>query len=145
MKEYKLKINGKPFEVCIDSVEESRASVRVNGCEYEVELEKPAEKQVIPAAEAATSRQSTAGAAAAGAAKTPQGGTARKITAPLPGVIIEISVKEGDSVTAGQKVAILEAMKMENEIQAETSGVVTKIHVSTGDSVLEGAEIVSIA
>lgn len=142
MKEYKLKINGKPFEVCIDSVEESLASVRVNGCEYEVELEKPAEKQVIPAAEAAATGQGTA---STGAAKTPQGGNARKITAPLPGVIIEISVKEGDSVTAGQKVAILEAMKMENEIQAETSGTVTKIHVSKGDSVSDGAPIVTIA
>ena len=48
-------------------------------------------------------------------------------------------------MAAGQKVAVLEAMKMENEIQADRAGVVTKINVSKGDSVLEGAAIVTIA
>lgn len=60
-------------------------------------------------------------------------------------MIIEVSVKEGQAVKAGQKVAVIEAMKMENEIQAETDGTVTAVLVSKGDSVLEGAEIVKIA
>ncbi|MBR4133927.1 MAG: biotin/lipoyl-binding protein, partial [Bacteroidales bacterium] len=64
---------------------------------------------------------------------------------PHPGVIIEVSVKEGQAVKAGQKVAVLEAMKMENDIQAEKDGTVTAIHVRKGDSVLEGAKIVTIA
>ena len=63
----------------------------------------------------------------------------------MPGVILEISVKEGDTVSAGQKVAVLEAMKMENEIQAESAGTVTKIHVAKGDSVSDGTPIVTIA
>ena len=67
------------------------------------------------------------------------------MTSPLPGVIIEVSVKEGQTVKAGQKVAVLEAMKMENEIQASSDGTVTAILVNKGDSVLEGAEIVKIA
>ena len=54
-------------------------------------------------------------------------------------------VKEGDTVSAGQKVAVLEAMKMENEIQAESAGTVTKIHVAKGDSVSDGTPIVTIA
>ena len=64
---------------------------------------------------------------------------------PLPGVINSINVTVGDKVSAGQTVAVLEAMKMENEIQAEKDGVVTGIHVAKGDSVLEGADILTIA
>lgn len=72
-------------------------------------------------------------------------GAGRQITSPLPGVIIEVSVKEGQTVKAGQKVAIIEAMKMENEISASNDGTVTAVHVAKGDSVLEGAPIVTIA
>ena len=67
------------------------------------------------------------------------------VEAPLPGVIIEVSVKEGQAVKAGQKVAVLEAMKMENEIQAECDGTVTAIHVAKGDQVVEGSKLISIA
>ena len=64
---------------------------------------------------------------------------------PLPGVIISVDVKEGQAVKQGQKVAVLEAMKMENEIQAEADGTVVEILVQKGDSVLEGAEILKLA
>ena len=64
---------------------------------------------------------------------------------PLPGVIISIDVKEGQAVKKGQKVAVLEAMKMENEIAAPADGVVTSIRVSKGDSLQEGDEIMKIA
>ena len=67
------------------------------------------------------------------------------MTAPLPGVIVEVKVSPGEVVKAGQVVAVLEAMKMENEIQAESDGVVTAVNVSQGDSVLEGAPIVTIS
>ncbi len=60
-------------------------------------------------------------------------------------MIISIDVKEGQAVKKGQKVAVLEAMKMENEIQAEADGTVTAILVQKGDSVLEGAEILKLA
>lgn len=66
------------------------------------------------------------------------------ITAPLPGIILNIKVKQGEVVKEGQTVAILEAMKMENEIQAEHGGVVHSINVSKGDSVLEGTTIVTL-
>ena len=66
------------------------------------------------------------------------------VRSPLPGTILKIAVKEGDKVEIGQAVAILEAMKMENTIEAERNGTVTKIHVTQGDSVLEGSEILTI-
>lgn len=147
MKQYKFKINGNDYNVAINSTNGNLANVTVNGVSYQVEME-----NAMPAAPAPAPVQSAAPAAPAAAPAAPQAtpaakpaGAGKTVTSPLPGVIIEVSVKEGDTVAAGQKVAVLEAMKMENEIQAETAGTVTKIHVSKGDSILEGASIVTIA
>lgn len=68
----------------------------------------------------------------------------KAVVAPLPGVIIGVKVGVGDVVKAGQVVAVLEAMKMENDIQSEFDGTVTAVNVAQGDSVLEGAAIVII-
>lgn len=138
MKEYKFKINGKEYNVAINSIEGNMADVTVNGSSYAVEMENSPVIQA-PAAPAASTQPAPAVAAA------PASGSARTINSPLPGVIIEISVKEGQAVKKGQKVAVIEAMKMENEILAEFDGTVTAIHAAKGDSVLEGAKIVSIA
>ena len=144
MKQYKFKISGKEYNVTIESVENKIAKVNVNGNAYEVELE----NEVAPAPVAAAPMQAAPAAPAAAAAPAPAAkpaGAGVKVTSPLPGVIIEVSVKEGQAVKAGQKVAVIEAMKMENEIAASQDGTVTAIHVNKGDSVLEGADIVSIA
>ncbi len=71
-------------------------------------------------------------------------GTAVEITAPLPGIIIGLPVQVGDKVSVGQEVAVLEAMKMENSIEATAEGVITAINVKVGDSVLEGTIIINI-
>ena len=145
MKTYKFKINGKDYEVAINSMEGRNASVTVNGADYQVELENaPAAAPAAPAVQSAPA-PAPATAAPAAPAATPAAGAGRKVVSPLPGVIIEVSVKEGQAVKAGQKVAVIEAMKMENEIAAESDGTVTAIHVAKGDSVLEGADIVTIA
>lgn len=146
MKEYKFKINGNDYNVAINSTNGNLADVTVNGVSYRVEMENAMPAAPVQAAPVAAPVATPAAApvqAAAPAAKP--AGEGKPVTSPLPGVIIEVSVKEGDTVAAGQKVAVLEAMKMENEIQADRAGVVTKINVSKGDSVLEGAAIVTIA
>lgn len=150
MKEYSFKINGKQYDVTVESVEGKNAQVTVNGAAYSVEIEKgaaeaPAAAPVAaPALQAAPAQTAPAPVAAPAPAAKPAGpGT--KVESPLPGVIIEVSVKEGQAVKMGQKVAVLEAMKMENEIAATADGTVTAIHVAKGDSVLEGAPIVTIA
>ena len=144
MKEYKFKINGNDYQVAINSIEGNIADVTVNGTPYKVDMENaPAVAPVAAPAPAAAPAAAAAPAPAAPAAAPAGAGT--DINSPLPGVIIEISVKEGQAVKAGQKVAVLEAMKMENDIQAEKDGTVTAIHVHKGDSVLEGAKIVTIA
>ena len=123
MKEYKFKIGGKEYNVTVNPKEGKFFDVTVNGATYEVEAEN---------------------APAAAPAPKPAG-AGEKVASPLPGVIIEISVKEGQQVKAGQKVAVLEAMKMENEIPAPKDGTITDIHVHKGDTLQEGDPVVTIA
>lgn len=139
MKTYRFKINGNGYEVAINSVEGQTASVTVNGTPYTVELENApaAPVQAVPAQAAPVQTAAPAPAPAAS-------GTGKAVTAPLPGVIIAVKVNVGDAVKAGQEVAVLEAMKMENSIEATHDGTVTAIHVAKGDSVLEGAPVVTI-
>ena len=68
----------------------------------------------------------------------------KAVTAPLPGTINEIKVKVGDKVNAGDTVVILEAMKMQNNIEAETAGTIASINVNKGDAVMEGDTLVTI-
>ncbi len=140
MKQYKFKINGNEYNVAINSVEGKNASVTVNGTSYDVELEDAPAAPAQPAPVAAQPAPVQPAVPAAPAA----GGKAKPVTSPLPGVIIAVKVNAGDAVKAGQVVAVLEAMKMENEIQAEFDGTVASVNVSKGDSVLEGATIVTI-
>ena len=147
MKSYKFRINGNEYNVDINSVEGNIADVTVNGASDQVEMENapaPVQKPAQAPAAAVASTGSATTTTPAPKAAAPAG-AGKPVTSPLPGVIIEVSVKEGQTVKAGQKVAVLEAMKMENEIQAPADGTVTAILVNKGDSVLEGAEIVKIA
>ncbi len=160
MKTYKFRINGNEYNVEINSVEGNIADVTVNGAAYQVEMAASASsatgasmvgepcRTTSSATGAPASSVASTGSAPAEAPAAKQSapaGAGKPVTSPLPGVIIEVSVKEGQAVKAGQKVAVLEAMKMENEIQAPADGTVTAILVNKGDSVLEGAEIVKIA
>lgn len=140
MKEYKFKINGKDYAVVIGEADGKMLNVNVNGADYQVELENaPVAAPAAPVAAAAA----PAPAAAPAAAPKPAG-AGQTIKSPLPGIIISIDVKEGQAIQRGQKVAVIEAMKMENDILAESDGTVTAIHAHKGDSVLEGADIVTI-
>lgn len=145
MKTYSFKINGNKYDVAVNSVSGNIADVTVNGTSYQVEMENvpAAPVQAAPAAAPATAPAPVAAPAAQKPAAAPAG-AGKAVKSPLPGVIISINVNVGDAVKAGQVVAVLEAMKMENEIQAESDGTVTAIHAAKGDSVLEGAAIVTL-
>ena len=138
----KYTINGTEYNVAVNSVTFDRAEVVVNGVTYQVKIENTqvADTASMPV-DAPISETPAAAVAPDFVAAT---GAGRAVNSPLPGVIVGIKVKVGDKVKAGQVVAILEAMKMENEIQSEYDGTVTSISVSQGDSVLEGAPIVTI-
>lgn len=136
MKEYKYTINGNKYEVVISDITDNIATLTVNGEEYTVEMEKQAEpekpKPVVRKADETNEGGATASAS----------GTA--IKAPLPGVITDIYVTEGQEVQAGDTVVVLEAMKMANALQAEKSGKITAIVVKIGQSVMEDEALVYI-
>lgn len=142
MKEYKYKINGNPYNVVIKDVQDNIAQIEVNGTPYTVELDRPA-----PAAPKKITRPAAAPKTETGAPVVASAAKSNKkegVKSPLPGVILDIKVKEGDEIKKGQTVIILEAMKMENNINAHKDGKVTAINVKTGDSVLEGTDLVII-
>ena len=144
MKEYKYTINGNKYNVAINEVCDTTAKVTVNGEEYTIEWEKPVEEKPIVKVQPAVSKPSATATAAAPAAAAPAtaptGG--HSIKTPLPGVIIDVKVSVGDSVAKGQTVVILEAMKMENNINADRDGKVVAIQVAKGDTVADGAVLV---
>ena len=144
MKTYKFKINGNEYNVAINSVEGKTASVTVNGTAYQVEREEAPAAAPVQAPVSAPVAAAAPAAAPAPAPAPAAAGAGKAVTSPLPGVIIAVKVNVGDTVKAGQEVAVLEAMKMENSIEATHDGSVTAINVAKGDSVLEGAPIVTI-
>ena len=144
MKEYKYKINGNLYNVVIGDMEENIAHVEVNGTHYTVEMEKKPKAAPAPKPVARPAAKPAAAPAAAPVAKPAASAGKSGVKSPLPGVILDIKVNVGDEVKKGQTVIILEAMKMENSINADKDGKVTAINVSKGESVLEGTDLVII-
>lgn len=139
MKEYKYTIDGKEYKVAIGDIEENVAHVTVNGEEFKVEMEPEAEpeKKKVVLGQPVEATDETATPAA-------NVNTANAVKAPLPGTITSINVAVGDEVSAGDTVVVLEAMKMQNNIEAEKSGKVTAICVKQGQAVLEEDALVVI-
>lgn len=143
MKQYKLKINGNDYEVVINSVVGETAEVTVNGTDYKVEIQKEEQKTEIPQVQRPAS-SSTPTFIAPVRHRAKHTGSGVHVESPLDGNILAVKVKVGDPVKAGQTVAILEAMKMENEIQAEFDGTVTAVNVEKGEHVALGTPIITI-
>ena len=143
MKEYKYKINGNLYNVVIGDIEDNIAHVEVNGTHYTVEMEKKPKAEAAPKPVARPAAKPAAAAAAAPVVK-PAAAAKSGVKSPLPGVILDIKVNVGDEVKKGQTIIILEAMKMENSINADKDGKVAAINVSKGESVLEGTDLVII-
>ena len=145
MKEYKYKINGNLYNVVIGDIEDNIAHVEVNGTHYTVEMEKKAKAEAAKpvARPAAKPAPATAPASTPAPAAKPAAGKSG-VKSPLPGVILDIKCNVGDEVKKGQTLIILEAMKMENSINADKDGKITAINVSKGESVLEGTDLVII-
>ncbi|MFA7105010.1 MAG: biotin/lipoyl-containing protein [Dysgonamonadaceae bacterium] len=146
MKEFTYKINGKEYKVAVEKENENNIELKVNGKPYTVEVEnKPAPKLAPPKkASAASAAKATSASAAITAAPPTASSSKKAVKSPLPGTIIDIKVEVGDSVKKGQTVIILEAMKMENNVNASSDGVVTKILVSKTDTVGEGDTLIEI-
>ncbi|MDR1879141.1 MAG: biotin/lipoyl-binding protein [Bacteroidales bacterium] len=137
MKEYKFKLSGKDYIVSVDNVEDNIVNLTVNGKQHTVELEKQETASVAPVARpvAAKPVETTS---------TSSQNNDRPLKSPLPGVVLDIYVKTGDTVKNGQKVLLLEAMKMENNIDSDRDGIVKEIRAAKGDSVNEGDTLIII-
>lgn len=161
MAKYEYKVKGVDYVVEIQDIEGNIANVTVNGIPFEVEMKQPVKssKQKVKLSEERRVKSeefnSSSSAANASSATNASSSTTTKpaaaaasgkpVVAPLPGTINEIKVKVGDKVNTGDTVVVLEAMKMQNNIDAETSGTITSINVNKGDAVMEGDTLVTIA
>ncbi len=150
MKKYQYKVQGVDYTVQIEEVEGNIAKVSVNDIPFEIELQQPINaakhptiaKPVVVAPQTDNQASAQPAAAPAQTAAAPASGNAVK--APLPGTITEINVTIGQQVNVGDTVIVLEAMKMQNNIETEYAGTVKAINVSKGDSVMEGAVLLTI-
>jgi biotin carboxyl carrier protein len=138
MKTYNFIIQGNKYTVEIKSFEDNIAEIEVNGTPYNVELEKSIPTPKTP--KLVRPEQIKKEPPKEIKAKT----GLSKILAPLPGTILKTIVKEGDAVKKGDIVLIMEAMKMENNIQAEQGGVVKMVACKEGDTVLQGDLLIEI-
>ena len=143
MKEYKYKINGNIYKVSVGDIDNNVAHVQVNGTAYTVELENTTKPvTVVNSPRPAAAPRTETGAKVI--ASAPAAAGSHQVKAPLPGVVLSIPVKVGDTVKASDTVVILEAMKMENAIHAGRDGKIASIAINTGDSVLEGNVLITL-
>jgi glutaconyl-CoA/methylmalonyl-CoA decarboxylase subunit gamma len=137
MKKYTFTIRGNKYDVRIKSFEDSRAVIEVNGSVFEAQIHQEIKTTKTPklvrAQPPVTPIKSLAPATGL-----------NKVPAPLPGTVMKIKIKEGDSVTIGDTLLILEAMKMENNILAERNGVVKNIRIKEGEAVMQGDVMLEI-
>lgn len=159
MAKYEYKVKGVDYVVEIQDIEGNIANVTVNGIPFEVEMKQPVKssKQKVKLSDgqnniSASSVASAGSAAGSSSAASSDSASSSKQATPAagkpvvaPGTINEIKVKVGDKVNTGDTVVVLEAMKMQNNIDAETSGTITSINVNKGDAVMEGDTLVTIA
>ena len=156
MAKYEYKVKGVDYVVEIQDIEGNIANVTVNGIPFEVEMKQPvkagkqkvklSEERRVKSEEFNSSSSAATNASSATTTKPAAAAASGKpVVAPLPGTINEIKVKVGDKVNVGDTVVVLEAMKMQNNIDAETSGTIASINVNKGDAVMEGDTLVTIA
>jgi glutaconyl-CoA/methylmalonyl-CoA decarboxylase subunit gamma len=163
MRRYRLEIRGREFVIDVDDLAANRFAVTVGDESYEVELAgdedlseatitpafaparaagtsdaAPADRGIAPA----TRKASTPTAAVVAPRKPAAGGSVGTLAAPMPGVVLEVNVKPGDTVVRGQQIAILEAMKMQNSIKSPRAGTIAEVCVAAGQAVGHGDALI---
>lgn len=122
---YSIEIDQQVFDVTIDDTSSRPIIARVNGREYHVNLASDDKTVVEP-----TMAKTTASTLSATKSTHPE-----FLTAPLPGTVMEISIKAGDSVNVGQPLLVIEAMKMKNTIRSSVNATVAAVRVTSGEIV----------
>lgn len=142
MRKYQLKLNDKDYLVQLRDLSAEEATLEINGKEYQVAIS--AVSEVIPEGAASSCAPAPVSAPASVARSKSGDATAGSVLAPIPGSIMEVYVKVGDQVKAGQPLFKMEAMKMENEINARLDGTISSVSTSAGDTVNQGDELMVI-
>jgi biotin carboxyl carrier protein len=140
MRKYELKHKGKEYSVQLKSLSTDEAVMDVNGKEYTIAIS--AVNEMIP--EGALDNMTPAAVQAPVSKPRAVSASEGSVLAPIPGSIMEVFVSVGDEVKAGQPLFKMEAMKMENEINARLDGVVASVSISSGDNVNQGDELMVI-
>jgi len=145
MSDYVLKIGNREYRARVEELTAESATIEIDGETYAIDLVEIARRSAAPAAvQRPAPRPVTAAAPASKPSTKPSEEAPEAVPAPLPGLILRVEVKEGDSVQAGQPLLVMEAMKMENVVAAPYQGKVRKIFVGDGDSVGEGDPLVEV-
>lgn len=145
LKEYKYKINGIKFTVGVGDIQDNEIYVEVNGTPYHVELDNSMEKKITAVEKPKAAQEAPRTETGEKVVAKPVIATkAAAVKSPLPGTIMNFTVKVGDTVKAGDTVCVLEAMKMENDIHTVKGGIVKEILCKVGESVLEGTDLMII-
>lgn len=131
MKTYKFKVNENGYTVHIKSHEDNIINLEVNGTTYAVKMKEDIKKTKTPTLVRAASKRP------AEPLKVNPKSQKTRIVAPIPGVVLSIDVKVGDSLKVGDRMLVLEAMKMENNIVCEKAGTITAMKISVGQQVLQ--------
>jgi len=155
MSSFEYVIGGVAYLVVIKELGSREALVEVNGTDYRVEISSTGSAPPVPAAVSVAMPVAPKAAAAAPAAgsvvrvqTTPvedSGPSGRHIHSPLPGLVLEVRVKPGDSFSAGDVLVVIEAMKMENNIVAPHDGRVAEVRVKPHDEIQEGDVLIVVA
>ena len=137
-KGFNFTIGGQKYETTVKEIEPNVAEVVVNGTSFIVEFQKNESKKVKAARVAAPSAAPTAAPVAA----KPAG--AAVVKSPLPGSIVKVMVKPGDSIKKGDTLLTMESMKMENVVASEYTGTVKNVLVAAGQNVMQDDKLVEI-
>ncbi|SNR73367.1 biotin/lipoyl-containing protein [Lutibacter flavus] len=138
MKSYKFKVNENGYTVNIKSHEDNIINLEVNGTSYAVVMKEEIKKTKTPTLVRAASKRPSE------PLKVNPTSSKTTIVAPIPGVVLSIDVAVGDSLKVGDRMLVLEAMKMENNIVCEKAGTITAIKVSVGQQVLQNEVMIEL-
>jgi len=146
MEIYNFSISGEPYEVKITAIKKRRAEVEVNGRKYVLDIDEMGyHPPVIPPVSIHPSPQPSGTQIATPQHDPVMPSGSGKIKAPMPGQIIKTLVNEGDPVSNGDTIFIMESMNMENSIKTTIDGKIKKILVKPGDQVTEEQDLAEIS
>ena len=138
MKNFKFKIQDNNYNVKILSHEGKKIELEVNGTSYSVKMKEEIKKTKTPTLVRAASKRPSE------PLKVNPSSSKTKIVAPIPGVVLSLDVKVGDAIKVGDRLLVLEAMKMENNIVSEKAGTITAVNVSVGQQVLQNETMIEL-